>query len=127
MVGYRTDSDLRPAERRRDRRLAFRMCATAIQDGYEIRGRIRNVSGGGALLELDPISATSLFFERPLELVIERLGRFPARIAWKSTVFFGLMFLISDSMADLLSNRIQHEKRVQAAAMIHTAPHIRAD
>lgn len=92
-------------DRRQHDRFYIQLSATAIQDGYETIGEIRNISGGGALFQIDPISATAIY-PRPLELDIESIGRFPAKIMWRSSVLFGLSFLIDDSIGHLIHTRL---------------------
>ena len=92
-------------DRRQHERFFIRLPATAIQDGYETVGEVRNVSGGGALFQIDPISATAIY-SRPLELEIDGVGRYPAKIMWRSTVMFGLSFQIDESISQLLHTRL---------------------
>lgn len=90
---------------RRSSRIAINLRVIAIQDGLEIPGTVRNLSGGGIQMDLEAISSSAIR-SSPLELEISGIGRFPAQIVWRAANSLGAEFRISDSMRQLVELRI---------------------
>ena len=78
----------------------------AVQAGVEIPGSVRNISGGGAMVKLDPV-ATAALNEKPIELIVDGFGPLPSRIMWRSAFRFGVSFNISESHRSLVEARIR--------------------
>lgn len=102
---------------RQHRRFYVALPAMAIQDGYAVPGTVSNISGGGALFALNPISNAAVR-TGPLELDIAGVARVPCRIRWRAAYRCGVEFTVSEQMHHFVETRLNR----LAKSLGQTAP-----
>lgn len=95
---------------RRHPRVDIRLGVVIHQDGFEIPGRLRNISASGVLVELTPAATIALRLT-PMMLEIPGIGLFPLKVAWRGMCRFGAGFEISEAMRHHLVTQITALKR----------------
>ena len=95
----------RPKDARRHPRVELRLEVVIHQDGFEIPGRLRNISASGVLVELTPTATIALRLT-PMKLEIPEVGLFPLKVAWRGMCRFGASFDISEAMRHHLIRQV---------------------
>ena len=74
--------------RRQNPRTAVALSADVISDSGTEHCNVLDISAGGAKIEI----AQTLEREAVVELKLGNAGRFPNRVAWKQSPYYGLQF-----------------------------------
>ena len=74
--------------RRRDKRSAVTLSADVISAGGSEHCNVIDISAGGAKIEI----AQTLERDARVELKLGDAARFPSRVAWKQSPYYGLQF-----------------------------------
>lgn len=94
---------------RRHERVELRMDVVIHQDGYEIPGRLKNISASGVLVELTPTATIALRLT-PMALEIPGVGLIPLKVAWRGMCRFGASFEISEAMRHHVMRQVANLK-----------------